>query len=287
MIAKRGDKDNPSILRRRKYRKQQARKNKIKGAYRRLLVSQGKILERKKIIQEHQEKIKDLNDHQESIDPKLAINLDHITSPQALPIKDKKAEIVLKKLTVDELKTYLESIRNTNKQQVLLNPQKWIWVDNIDASGFDLSNFNLDNFYFTNSNFNGAKFPSTHHVFFDNSCNLDNSDWRGTSHELIIFGNYVFKTNEEELVESINQFEFRVNKIPTFDSVSEIMGVEQKSSSKTLNEIQDSIVELSKKTAQKPQILSIKNADFSRAKFNRFYVYYADFSGANFSQVVF
>ena len=279
--------DELGIFRRKKYRNEIGRRNRIQGAYRRLLVSQEKILERKKIIQEHQPKIKDFNDREESTDAKLAINRNHITSPQASPIKDEKPKIILKKLTVDELKTYLESIRSDNKQQFLLNPNMNITVDNIDASGFDLSSFNLDNFYFTNSNFNGAKFPSTNIISFDDSCNLDNSDWRGTTHELIIFGNYVFKANEEELVKLINQFEYRVNKIPTFDSVGEIMLADYRSANKTLIEIEDSIVELSKKTAQKPQILSIKNADFSRAKFNRFYVYYADFSGANFSQVVF
>ena len=279
--------DELGIFRRKKYRNEIGRRNRIQGAYRRLLASQEKILERKKIIQEHQAKIKDLTDQKESTDAKLAINLDHTTPPQALPIMDEKAEIVLKKLTVEELKTYLESIRSDNKQQFLLNPNMNITVDNIDASGFDLSGFNLDNFYFTNSNFNGAKFPSTNIISFDDSCNLDNSDWRGTAHELIIFGNYVFKANEEELVKLINQFEYRVNKIPTFDSVGEIMLADYRSTNKSMVEIENSIVELSKKTAQKPQILSIKNADFSRAKFNRFYVHYADFSGANFSQVVF
>jgi hypothetical protein len=83
--------DELGIFRRKKYRNEIGRRNRIQGAYRRLLASQEKILERKKIIQEHQAKIKDLNDHQESTDAKLAINFDHITSPQALPIMEEKA----------------------------------------------------------------------------------------------------------------------------------------------------------------------------------------------------
>ena len=114
--------DELGIFRRKKYRDKIGRRNRIQGAYRRLLASQEKILERKKIIQEHQAKIKDFNDHEESTDAKLAINRNQDKSPQASPIKDEKLEIILKKLTVDELKSYLESIRSNNKQQVLLNP---------------------------------------------------------------------------------------------------------------------------------------------------------------------
>jgi hypothetical protein len=52
--------DELGIFRRKKYRDKIGRRNRIQGAYRRLLASQEKILERKKIIQEHQAKIKDL-----------------------------------------------------------------------------------------------------------------------------------------------------------------------------------------------------------------------------------
>ena len=178
----------------------------------------------------------------------------------------------LKRLSKIEIEEYLKNARD-NK----------IFVDGIDFSKMDLSDFDLNNLNFRNCNFSEAKFPSIDGVFFDNSCNLESSDFSNITIGKVFFGSKTPQDNMYDLVYNIGKNQILMNRAIDFDGDHQFQSFISDIDKKSQSEIQSEIIDLQAKASQKPVILKITNANFSSTKFENFWAFNADFTSSNFS----
>lgn len=178
----------------------------------------------------------------------------------------------LKRLSKTEIEEYLKNVRG-NK----------IFVEGIDFSEMDLSNLDLNNLSFSNCNFSGAKFPSIDSVFFDNSCNLEGSDFSNITIGKVFFGGKTTQDIAYDLVYNIGKNQILMSRAVKFDDDHQFQSFKSDIDKKSQSKIQSEIIDLQAKARQKPVILKVTNANFSSTKFENFWASNADFSSSNFA----
>ncbi|MFZ9470618.1 MAG: pentapeptide repeat-containing protein, partial [Rickettsiales bacterium] len=178
----------------------------------------------------------------------------------------------LKRLSKTEIEEFLKNARD-NK----------IFVEGIDFSKMDLSDLDLNNLSFRNCNFSGAKFPSIDGVFFDNSCNLESSDFSNITIGKVFFGAKTLQYNMYDLVYNIGKNQILMSRAVEFNEDHQFQSFKSDIDKKSQSQIQSEITDLRAKTIQKPVILKVTNANFSSTKFENFYASNADFSSSNFT----
>ncbi|MFZ9181249.1 MAG: pentapeptide repeat-containing protein [Rickettsiales bacterium] len=224
-------------------------------------------------------------------DPVRISEIQKITTPTAIVNSDQGNEATstetviasetskssLKRLSKDEVKEYIKSAR-----------QNSLFVEGVDFSKMDLSDLDLNHLSFGNCNFSGAKFPSIDGVFFDNSCNLEGSDFSNITIGKVDFGSGNIRKNMDNLILFLGQNHLHMN-ADIDKNISSVHSIEyfKDFGFKTQDQTVADITALDQATRLKVPILNLKNANFSGTKFNNFWAINADFTNANFKDVKF
>ncbi len=211
--------------------------------------------------------------------PKISITSSIANSDQNDEAKSTETAVIvetpitsLKRLSKTEIEEYIKNARD-NK----------IFVEGIDFSRMDLSDLDLNNLNFRNCNFSGAKFPSIDGVFFDNSCNLESSDFSNITIGKVFFGAKTLQDNMYDLVYNIGKNQILMSRTVEFNDDHQFKSFKSDIDKKSQSQIQSEIIDLQAKTSQKPMILKVTNANFYSTKFENFYASNADFSSSNFT----